>query len=279
MKKTFMMNKRLTTTFLLAFLTLAGLSSCTSYKKVPYFKNINDSTYMYHNGVSIETVPYTDIKLQPDDILQVSILTIDPSVGNSSGLGSNLDMVQDPMSAGSSSGTGNRNISGYLIDKDGNIELPLAGKVKVAGLTTPQAREAIKQKASLFYKDPVVNVRLANFKVTILGEVLRPGNYIVPSEKATVLDALGMAGDMTIFGKRENVMLLRREEGKQRVVRMDMNSTDLIGSPYYYLRQGDVIYVEPAKSKAAASDVSLVRTYGIISTSLSLLIVIASRIR
>lgn len=270
------MNKKYPVFCLLAFAALIGLQSCASYKKVPYFKNIPDSAYMYQNGVTIETVPYTDVKLQPDDILQVSILTIDPTVGNNSGIGTSMDMVPDPMSSGTA---GNKNISGYLVDKDGNIELPLAGKVKVAGLTTSQAREAIKQKASVFYKEPIVNVRLANFKVTILGEVLRPGNYLVASEKATVLDALGLAGDMTVYGKRENVMLLRREEGKQRVVRMNLNSTDLIGSPYYYLRQGDVVYVEPTKSKAAASDISMVRTYGIISTSLSLLIVIASRLR
>lgn len=273
------MNNRSLIICLWALAALTGLQSCTSYKNIPYFKNIPDSTYMYRNGTVIQAQPYEDIKLQPDDILQISITTIDPAVGNNSGISTPLEMVQDPSSTSLTANIGNRAIPGYLIDKEGNIELPMAGKVKVSGLTTAQAREAIGQKASVYYKEPVVNVRLANFKVTVLGEVMRPGNYILASEKATVLDALGLAGDMTIYGRRQNVMLMRREGNNQKVIRMDMNTTDPISSPYYYLRQGDVVYVEPGKGKAAATDASMVRTYGIIASTLSLLVIIASRVK
>lgn len=274
------MNKQYPVFCLLAFAVLIGLQSCTGYKKIPYFKNIPDSTFMYREGMTIPMQPYTDIVLQPDDILQVSITTIDPAVGNSAGIGGSSNMVQDPMTASNAAtNSSNRNIPGYLIDKDGNIELPLAGKVKVGGLTTAQAQEAVKQKTSLYYKDPVVNARLANFRVTVLGEVTKPGNYVLASEKATVLDALGLAGDMTIYGRRENVLLMRREGNQQKVARLDLHTTEPITSPYYYLRQGDVIYVEPAKSKAANTDASMVRTYGIIASSLSLVIVLISRIK
>lgn len=264
---------------LVALICLPFLQSCQSYKNIPYFKkNVSDSAYMYSQGILVPSEPYKDIQIQPDDILQVSIYTIDAGMSGSGALSTQMDMVASTTPA-SATNSGNQNIAGYLVDKEGNIELPLAGKVKVAGLTTSGAKEAIKQKALQFYKEPVVNVRLANFKVTVLGEVMRPGNYLVASEKATVLDALGLAGDMTIYGKRENVLLVRREGDKQKMIRFDLNATDMVKSPYYYLRQGDVLYVEPGKGKAAATDASMVRTYGIIASTLSLLVIIATRIK
>lgn len=251
------------------------MASCTSYKNIPYFKNLPDSTYVYKNGVKINTTAYEELKIQPDDILQVTIQTIDPELNNVMGTG-----VQ--AQAGSNVQTGRSNtadITGYLVNKEGMIELPVAGKIKVGGLTTVEAKEVIRSKAMVYYKEPVVNVRIVNFKVTILGEVARPGAYVINGEKATVLDALGQAGDMSIFGVRRNVLLSRLENGEQKMVRFDMNSTDIFESPYFYLRQGDVLYVQPSKGKAAANDGALLRTYTIISSTLSLLVVIASRVK
>lgn len=276
-----MMKPQRLLTILGAFLFLAGLQSCKSYKNVPYFQNVSDSAYMYKRGIDLTAEPYKDILIQQDDILQVSVLTLDASAAGMSNNTNNgqMEMIQDPLSASNPlANNANRNVAGYLVDKEGNIELPIAGKVKVGGLSTSDAKEAIRQKVLQYYKEPVVNVRLANFKVTVLGEVLRPGSYLVASEKATVLDALGLAGDMTIYGKRENVMLVRRDGDKQKMIRFNLNSTDMIQSPYYYLRQGDVVYVEPGKGKAAATDASMVRTYGIIASTLSLLVIIASRV-
>lgn len=275
-----MMKSQRIFTILSAMLLLAGMQSCKSYKNVPYFQNVSDSSYMYRNGIDLSAEPYKDILIQPDDILQVTVLTLDASSALN-GSNGQMEMIQDPLSASnplSNSNNANRNVAGYLVDKEGNIELPMAGKVKVGGLSTSNAKEEIRKKVLQYYKEPVVNVRLANFKVTVLGEVLRPGSYLVASEKATVLDALGLAGDMTIYGKRENVMLVRRDGDKQKMIRFNLNSTDIIQSPYYYLRQGDVVYVEPGKGKAAATDASMVRTYGIIASTLSLLVIIASRV-
>ncbi|PSK91461.1 polysaccharide biosynthesis/export family protein [Taibaiella chishuiensis] len=273
-----MMKSKRLLIILSALLALTAMQSCKSYKNVPYFKNVSDSAYMYRNGIEVAAQPYKDIQIQPDDILQVTVLTLDAAT-TGTGTNGQMDMIQDPLSSSNPlANNANRNIAGYLVDKEGNIELPIAGKVKVGGLSTSDAKEAIRLKVLQFYKEPVVNVRLANFKVTVLGEVLKPGSYLVASEKATILDALGLAGDMTIYGKRENVMLVRRDGDKQKMIRFNLNSTDLIQSPYYYLRQGDVVYVEPGKGKAAATDASMVRTYGIIASTLSLLVIIATRV-
>lgn len=249
------------------------MASCTSYKNIPYFKNLPDSTYVYKNGVKVNTTVYEELKIQPDDIIQVTIQTIDPELNNVMGTGAQT---------GNNVQTGKFNsadITGYLVNKEGMIELPVAGKIKVGGLTTVEAKEVIRAKATVYYKEPVVNVRIVNFKVTVLGEVARPGAYVINGEKATILDALGQAGDMSIFGVRKNVLLSRLENGQQKMVRFDMNSTDIFESPYFYLRQGDVLYVQPSKGKAAANDGALLRTYTIISSTLSLLVVIASRVK
>jgi polysaccharide export outer membrane protein len=248
------------------------MASCASYKNIPYFKNLPDSTYVYKNGVKINTTAYEELKIQPDDILQVTIQTIDPELNNVMGTGIPAANSVQPGKQD------NVDITGYLVDKQGMIELPVAGKINVGGLTTAEAKEAIRTKAMVYYKEPVVNVRIVNFKVTVLGEVLRPGAYVINGEKASILDALGQAGDMTIFGIRKNVVLSRLENGQRKMVRFDLNSTDIFDSPYFYLRQGDIVYVQPSKGKAAANDGAMLRTYTIISSTLSLLVVIASRV-
>jgi polysaccharide export outer membrane protein len=249
------------------------MASCTSYKNIPYFKNLPDSTYVYKNGVKVNTTVYEELKIQPDDIIQVTIQTIDPELNNVMGTGVQVGNNMQPSKSNTA------DITGYLVNKEGMIELPVAGKIKVGGLTTVEAKEVIRTKATVYYKEPVVNVRIVNFKVTVLGEVARPGAYVINGEKATILDALGQAGDMSIFGVRKNVLLSRLENGQQKMVRFDMNSTDIFESPYFYLRQGDVLYVQPSKGKAAANDGALLRTYTIISSTLSLLVVIASRVK
>jgi polysaccharide export outer membrane protein len=219
---------------------------------------------------------YEEIKILPNDILNITIQTVDPEMNNIMG---SLDMAAPGAGApaGGRLDKAKETISGYLVDRDGFIELPIAGKIKVGGLSTIQAKEAIREKALKYYKEPVVNVRIVNFKVTVLGEVTMPGSYLINGEKATILDALGQAGDMSIFGKRTNVILARQENGKQKMVRFNMNSTDIFESPYFYLRQGDVLYVQPGKGKAAANDAAMMRTYTIISATLSLLVIVLTR--
>jgi len=227
---------------------------------------------VYTNGVPVATSAFKSVVIQTNDILNVSIQTIDPQL--------NDIMATNDIANASFDKSGNSiDIPGYLVDKEGMIELPLAGKIKVGGLTTAEAKEQIRLKAMQFYKDPVVNVRIANFKVTVVGEVARPGSYLINGEKATILDAIAEAGDLTIFGMRKNVLLSRNENGKQTMVRFDLTSSDIFQSPYFYLKQGDMIYIQPDKSKAAATDGKLTRTYALIGSALALLIVVASRVR
>jgi polysaccharide export outer membrane protein len=226
---------------LLMLLSLTGamfISSCISSKNVTYFQNLSTEK----RSVMESVAKFTEPVIQSDDILAISINTIDPS----------SSAVVNQAGAALAAGTANSNrdqVNGYLVDKNGEVELSLIGRVKLAGLTTFDAKELIRKKASRDLKDPNVTVRFANFKVSILGEVGRPAAYTLPNEKVSVLDALSLAGDLTIYGKRENVLVIRDNNGRKEFGRLNLNSTDTFNSPFYYLKQNDVVYVEPNKSK------------------------------
>lgn len=145
--------------------------------------------------------------------------------------------------------------SGYLVDQDGFIDMPMLGRIKAAGLTKQGLKESITKLLtdSKYLLYPVVSVRYLNFKVTVLGEVARPMVINVPDEKINILEALGFAGDMTIYARRDNVTLVREEQGKRIVKRLDLNSEKLLSSPFYYLKSNDIIYVEPNKAKVSAA--------------------------
>lgn len=259
--------------YAVAFFMCAIISSCTTTKNITYFNDVADSV----KWRSIEQAGYTTPVIQPDDILQVNIQTLDPSAT------AMLNQQSWPTGSSAQSSSNNSSVSpssvsGYLVDKNGFVILPLLGKVSVAGKTTDQVRDEISVKAAEYYKEPVVNVRFANFKVTVLGEVVKPATYVMPNEKITLLDAIGMAGDLTIYGKRENVLLIRDNNNKKEFVRFNLNSSNTFQSPYFYLRQGDVVYVEPNKSRVAATDSRQVRRITILTSVLTLLVVIISRV-
>ncbi|MBP2831999.1 polysaccharide export protein [Aquimarina sp. U1-2] len=149
------------------------------------------------------------------------------------------------------------NISGseptYLIDEAGYIEFPVLGKLKIAGLTRVEVKKMIKDKLKVYINDPIVDVRLKNFKITVIGEVNRPGSYAIPNERITIVEALGLAGDITITGKRSNVTVIRENNGVNTYHRVDFTSKNIFDSPAYYLTQNDVLYVEPNKAKIKVS--------------------------
>lgn len=262
-----------------------SMVACSSAKRMGYFQDVPDSL----TSKAVAQAVYKSPTVQVDDILQITVQTLDPGATmainqpNSAswplaGSGAASGASGGSTGAAAAPNTGSA-VSGFLVDHDGNIELPLVGKVQVKDKTTDEVRELVRQKAAQFYKDPVVNVRLANFKITVLGEVNRPSTYIMPSEKVTLLDALGMAGDMTIYGRRENVMVIREENGQKQFARFDLNNSNLFTSPFYYLKQGDVVYVEPNKQKVNGSDVSAVRRISIITAVTTLAIVLLTRIK
>lgn len=251
-------------------------SSCSTPRNITYFKDVPDSVKQKLVDQSVYNTPV----IQPDDILTVTILTLDPTA---TAVLNQQSAISGPLNNNtnnsSSINTPAGNASVYLVDREGNVILPLLGKVSVKGRTTDQVRDDIRTKAAEFYKDPVVNVRFANFKITVLGDVNRPSSYIMPNEKVTLLDALGMAGDLTIYGKRENVMLIRDNiNGKKEIIRFNLNDSKIFSSPYFYLHQGDVIYVEPNKAKISGSDMEQVRRISIFSSILSVVIIIVTRI-
>lgn len=256
---------------IIAVLALS-LGSCTSYKNVAYFRNIPD-TLRQATPYSAPANAYRDILVKADDILQVDIQTIDPRTNEMMGRSTGVSFNSQPSSSASAAIADK---TGFLVDKEGYIDIPLAGRVKVGGLTTDQIREAVRVKAAVYYKEPVVNVRFSNFRIVVLGEVARPATYTLPNERVNLLDAIGMAGDLTIYGKRENVLLIREEGGERKYVRFNLNSTDIFNSPYYQLHQGDVVYVEPNKSRAAGSDATQARNFALASTVAGVLGTISS---
>lgn len=256
--------------FVISFL----FSACTTTKNVTYFRDIPDTLLP---SKVVDQATYTTPLIQADDVLQISIQTLDPAA---TAMLNQQNTASWPVTgSGSSGGASGAGVSGYLVDKDGYVALPLIGKMMVKGKTTAQVRDDITKKASEFYKDPVVNVRYANFKITVLGEVAHPSSYVMPNEKVTLLDAIGVAGDLTIYGKRENVMLIRENNGKKEFVRFNLNNSNLFTSPYYYLQQGDVVYVEANKAKIASTDAARLRTITIITSAVSILTLIMTRVR
>jgi polysaccharide export outer membrane protein len=243
--------------------------SCSLNKKITYFQDIDSL-----KAGDIASADFKEPVIQSDDIISIVIQTIDPQ--NSAV----VNQASTAPSVGASSATviGTQQISGFLVDKEGTVEIALLGKIKIAGLTTYQARELIKQKASVYFKDPSVQVRFANFKVTLIGEVAKPATYTMPNEKVSVLDAIGLAGDLTIYGRRENVLLVRDIDGQKKYARFDLNSTEMFKSPYFYLKQNDVIYVEPNRAKIASTDADKTRNITIAASLLSALLVVLIRV-
>lgn len=218
------------------------LSSCTSQKKITYFRNLEpaaaDSINKAFNDIH-------EARICVGDMLSIIVSGLDPLAVAPF----NMPVVsyENP---GSDQLYSSPTLQGYLVDVDGNIDFPVIGKINIAGLTKSQATDLIYKNLSPFLKDIIVTIKFLNYKVTVIGEVLRPGQYSINNERVTVLDALGMAGDMTIYGKRNNVLVIRENKGKLEFSRLDLNSDEVFTSPYYFLQQNDVLYVEPNNVKA-----------------------------
>jgi polysaccharide biosynthesis/export protein len=260
--------------------------SCNTTKKIKYFQDIRDSGQVKN----IPKAEFTPISIRPGDMLNINIQTIGPSSANLINAGNmSSGGITTPTVGGGASGIlaaisgGNQTqqpVSGFLVDEDGFIDMPLIGKFKVTGYTTKQLKDTISGRAFKYFKDMTVVVTLSNFKVSIIGEVLKPGQYTMPAEKESIMDAISMAGDLTIFGKRENVLLIRENlDGSKTTYRLNLKNSDVLASNLYYLRQNDIIYVEPRKAKSDANDAAQVKYAGIIGAILSVLIIFATRVK
>lgn len=259
--------KKITAVPMAVILLLIVTSSCSSNKQITYFKDIQETKAADLENVAL----YNEPVIQPDDNLSISIFTLNPQTG----LIIN-QAASNPILGGNANAAISQQVTGFAVDKNGDVELALAGKIKVAGLTTYEAREEIRRTVSKYYNEPNVQLRFANFKVSVLGEVNAPSTYNMPNEKVSIMDALSLAGDLTVYGRRDNVLIVRDNNGKKKYAHLDLNSSEIFNSPFFYLRQNDLIYVEPNKAKNTANNAGRVQTIGIITSVLSVLVLAVS---
>jgi polysaccharide export outer membrane protein len=241
--------------------SLILLLSCASKKKVVYLQDI-DQTKSYDSSTLYEP------KLQPDDLLSIIVSAENPELS----VPFNLPQIQ-----GNYEINNNQNgIKTYLVDNFGFIEFPVIGNLKLGGLTRTEATAKLVNAVGEYIKNPIINLRILNFKVSILGEVLKPSSFTLSSERITLLEAISMAGDLTIYGKRNNILIIREAEGKKTYNRVDITKSDFLNSPFYYLAQNDIVVVEPNKTRVNASVVgpNVTATISAISVLVTLIVVL-----
>jgi polysaccharide export outer membrane protein len=241
------------------FLFALSLISCASKKDLVYLQNTNDSD-------SNSRVVNYEPKLQNDDLLSIIVSADQPELT----IPFNMPQIQGNYQI-------NENQDGiktYLIDAYGFIEFPVVGKIKMAGLTRTEAINKLHDAVKEYITNPTINLRILNYKISVLGEVVRPGSFKISSERVTFLEALSMAGDLTIYGKRNNILLVREVDGKATYNRIDITKADFINSPFYYLKQNDVLVVEPNNTRINSSAVGPNTTVVISSLSLLTTIII-----
>ncbi len=231
---------------ILLFTSSLFVTSCVSKKDVVYFQTAKD----------FETIVDTDTfapKFKVNDIVSIFVSTFD------------LEAVK-PFNLYKGGGDNqSRELVDYLIDIDGNIDYPVLGKIKLLGLTVEEAKELFKEKLSVYLNDPIINIRILNFRISVLGQVNAPGRYEVSGERITLLEAIAMAGDLDIKGQRKNILVIRDFNGTKTYTRVDLTNKELFNSPVYYLTQNDIIYIEPNKSAKSDSFLD-----GRVSTAISI---------
>ena len=240
------------------------LFSCGSRRDIVYFQDVDVVS------VSMPIKNYNPL-IRADDILTINVSALDQDAVRPF----NLPAVQFLEVGGN---LGQTTQQTYLVDINGNIDFPVLGTVKIAGLNRVQATSMLKEMLKDYIKDPIVNIRTINFKVTVLGEVKNPGVYTISNERITILEAIGLAGDLTIGARRDNVLVVREENDKKTYNRVDLTSESVFNSPIYYLSQNDMIYIEPNNSRIKSSTVgpNTSATLGVISALLTAVALVVS---
>ncbi|HCC85635.1 MAG: Polysaccharide export outer membrane protein [Bacteroidetes bacterium 38_7] len=251
----------------LVLLIMAAVPGCGSSKKIAYLQGIETMT---PEELAQATSLY-DARIMPKDLLTIVVSTTDPEASRP------FNLVMPTVSQGISTSSGYQGqLQTYLVDNNGQIEFPVVGMITVKGLTKRQAEEKVKGLLRTYLKEePVVTVRFVNYKISVVGEVARPNTFTIQNEKVNVFEALAMAGDMTIWGRRDNVKILREDaDGNKRVTMMNLNDPYVIFHPDFYLQQNDVVYVEPNKVKAQNAEIG--SATGIWLSATSILISVAT---
>jgi polysaccharide export outer membrane protein len=260
--------KKLLIPFVLMTIVLL-LDACSSAKQVAYFQNIDSTSLTASKGLY-------DARIMPKDLLTITVVTSDPSTSKPFNLS-----IQNTLGTDGRLGSTTGSLLQYLVNNDGDIDFPVVGTVHVAGLTKDQCEDLIKSKVKPYLaesENPVVTVSMSSYRVTVAGEVTSPKVVPVSTEKMSVLEALAQAGDLTIYGRRDNVLLIRENaDGQKEAHRLNLNDANIINSPYYYVQQNDYIYVEPnsvkAKNSAIGQSTTLWFSFVSILTSVAALVV------
>lgn len=238
--------------------------SCTPKKNILYYQNIDEMASAKLNSY--------EIRIQPDDLLQINVSAEDPTITAPF----NLNPMNVVGEGGSSTQMNKSAINDYLVDTDGYINFPELGKLKLGGLSRSEVLALFQKKLAAYIKNPIITIRLQNFKVAVHGEVNGPGVYPVASDRLTLIEALTMAGDLKPTAKRNNILVIREIDGVKSYHRVDVTRSDFINSPYYYMAQNDVVYVEP-KNRTLSPDVTLVTTITSMAMTLVSLILVLTR--
>jgi polysaccharide export outer membrane protein len=241
------------------------LFSCASRKEVVYYQDIDSL------APSVKSNSY-EIKIQPDDLLMIIVSAEDPEIAAPF----NLKSVSIQSPGKLDAATGQQTMQLYLVDSNGSIEFPVLGKLKVSGLSRTEVLQTLQDKIAVYIKNPMINLRVMNFKVSVQGEVNLPGTFPVASDRITLIEALTLAKDLTIYGKRNNILIIREIDGLKSYNRVDISKADFINSPFYYLAQNDVVYVEPNKTKINGASVG--PNTGVIISITSILITLITLI-
>jgi len=211
--------------------SLMMLSGCAARRDLVYFSNMAETA-------TVSKSQDQQLLIKRGDVVNVTVNSLSPESNNL--FYGNKNMGTNPRPGS----------EGYKVDRNGNIQLPLIGEIKIEGLSVEDAQTAIASQLIKHVKSPVVDLRLSNFKITVIGEVNKPATFIINDEQVNVLEALGLAGDMTVYGKRENVLIIRNEDGNKTMTRLNLNKLESMKSPYFTLKQNDIVYIEPDRSKA-----------------------------
>lgn len=254
--------KKITPLFRIVCLSLSvlGLINCTPTQNAVYFYNAADSGTVSKNIDSDEPL------IQKNDLLSISVSSLNAEA-------TAIFNAPNTQATSTSTSTGSTSAGGYLVNSEGNVQMPILGSIKAEGLTKKQLKNSIIQMINdkKLLVDPIVTIRHLNYEVSIIGEVGKPTVINVPSEKISMLKALGIAGDITIYGKKHNVLLIREEEGKRIIKRINLNDEKFLSSQYYYLKPNDVVYVEPNERKIKNAN----RNQQLLPTVLSALSIVA----
>lgn len=241
-------------------------TSCVSQRKLSYLNGVVEASADSINAVYTHQ---SENYITQGDLLSIFVNALDVQAVQAFNLP--VANVQNLGARQVTAATGGGSLQGYWVDPEGNINFPVLGKLHVEGMTTTMLRDTLTQLISQSVKDPIININFLNFYVTILGEVKNPGRHGVNAQGMTIFEALGLAGDLTIYGKRNNVLVSREVNGKMEFARLNLNDESIFASPYYHIRQNDVIYVEPNTARAISSQnipfyMSVVTTLGSMAT-------------